>query len=191
MSDSELLMKCPVCGAINRHSTDKKCWVCEQPFDVDKAVWIEFYENQIPPRSTHGFGIVGIMLLVLVLFLGVGICLANPGVGVLFLICAVIPLIRTLTIVDPAKSPGRATSLFFTSMFVTFTILIILSVVAFGSFCLTLFGVCAMSAGPGGGPGDEFMMVVLWGVPLLSVIVCAIPLWKWIASRYAHDKERS
>jgi hypothetical protein len=189
MSDSELLMKCPVCGAINRHGSDTKCWVCEQPFDQDKAVRLQFYEDQELPEPTHGFGFVGTILLVLVLFLGIGLCLTNPGIGILFLICSVIPLIRTLTLVDPAKSPARATSLFFTSMFVTFTIVSVLSVVAFGSFCLTLFGVCAITQG--GGPGDEFAMLVLWGVPIAAVIVCAIPMWKWVAHRWVRDKIES
>jgi hypothetical protein len=190
MSDSELLMKCPVCGAINRHGSDAKCWVCEQPFDQDKAVWLQFYEDQELPKPTHGFGFVGMILLALVVFLGVGLCLTNPGFGILFLICSVIPLIRTLTLVDPAKSPGRAMSLFFTSVFVTFTILIVLSVVAFGSFCLTLFGVCAMTGG-GSGPGAEFATLVLWGAPLTAVILCAIPLWKWVAHRWARDRADS
>lgn len=190
MSDSDLLMKCPVCGAINRHGSDKKCWVCEQPFDEDKAVWLQFYDDQELPQPTHGFSFGGTILVALVLFLGVGLSLASPGIGILFLICSVIPLIRTLMLVDPGKSPAQATSLFFTSLFVTFTILIVLSVVAFGSFCLTLFGVCAITGG-GGGPADAFLMLVLWGVPLAAVGLCAIPLWKWVAHRWAQDKADS
>ena len=189
MSDSELLMKCPVCGAINRHGSDTKCWVCEQPFDEDNAVRLQFYDEEPPPQTTPGSAVVSMIMMFMILFLGIGLCLTNLGLGILFLICSVIPLIRTLTLVDPVKSPARATSLFFTSMVVTFTIVIVLSVVAFGSFCLTLFGVCAISGG--GGPGDAIAMLVLWGVPLAAVVLCAIPLWKWVAHRWARDKRIS
>jgi hypothetical protein len=190
MSDSDLLMKCPVCGAINRHGADTRCWVCEQPFDADKAVWLQFYDDEQVPQPARGTSFGGLILVALVLFLGAGLFMAEPGFGILFLICSVIPLIRTLMLVDPAKSPGQATSLFFTSLFVTFTILAVLSVVAFGSFCLTLFGVCAIG-GAGGGPGAELGLLVLWGVPLAAVGLCAIPLWRWVAHRWARDKADS
>lgn len=189
MSDSDLLMKCPVCGAINRFGSDQKCWVCEQSFDEDKAVWMQFYENQQAPRPSRGFGLGGLMMIGMVMFLGIGLFLVAPGFGFMFLICSIIPLLRTLRLVDPMQSPGKATALFFTSMFVTFTIVTVLSVVAFGSFCLTLFGVCAVAGnGPSGGPAEAFLLLVMWGVPITSVILCAIPLWKWVAQRWARDK---
>ena len=189
MSDSDPLMKCPVCGAINRLGSDKNCWVCEQPFDEDKAVWMQFYEDQKVPQRTHSSGLGGPLMVTMVLFLGIGLLLVVPGLGFLFLICSIIPLIRTLRLVDPMESPGKATALFFTSMFVTFTIVIVLSVVAFGSFCLTLFGICAVAgSGPSSGPAEALLYLVMWGVPVASVILCAIPLWKWVSHRWARDK---
>ncbi len=187
MNDSVVFMKCPACGAINRLNVDRQCWVCEQPLDQKKGVWLEFDEETAaaqPVESATAAGSLGLIGAVLLVCFGT--ILIAPGLGFLLLILSIIPLVRTLHLVDPARDPGRATALFFTSVVVSLVIVTILGCVAVGTFCLTLFGVCALDPR---GPGSEVIAsVILWGVPLFAVILTAIPLGKWVIRRYRRDR---
>lgn len=183
MNDSTVFMKCPACGAVNRLNVDKRCWVCEQPLRRDKAVWLEFGEDQKRPAQSAGFSGGAMAMIGVVLLVGVGLTVLAPGLGIMLLILSIIPVIRTLTLVDPAANPEKAASLYITSVLVSVVIVVVLGAVAFGSFCLTLFGVCALDQQ---GVGEA--SAVLWAIPTVAVLLTAIPLGMWVISRWQRDK---
>lgn len=184
MSAAENFMKCPACGAVNRIDRDTTCWVCDQPLDLKKSVWIEFYEGQEPPAPSTGFGAGGCLMGMVFLLVAVGLTLVAPGLGIMLIVFSIIPLIRTLYLVDPAKDPGKAFSLYVSSVVVSIVIVTVLGVVAFGAFCLSLFGVCMFE--PRGG-SEALSLGIVGLVTLSAVVATGIPLVKWVIHRYRRD----
>ena len=179
---STTFMKCPACGAINRVGADATCWVCEQPLNESRAVHVIFDDDQTPPETGHSRQTMIVTTAVLVL--GFSLMFVAPGLGIMLLILSIIPLIRMRMLLRPQDDSGKAVSLYLGSLLTSVVIVTVVGITAFGSFCLSLFGVCALA--PRG--GDSMLLIIVYGITALSVIAVCIPIWGWISRRWKRDK---
>jgi hypothetical protein len=185
MSDSSSsFMKCPSCGAVNRVSVDRTCWVCDQNLDSSTPIRMTFYNDQEtvdPNRSGGRFLVLGIVVLAVV-----GLTIVSPGLGILAIVLSIVPLGRMLMLMRDSDSTSRGFELYLGSFMVSIVICTVVGVTAFGAFCLSLFGVCAIGGSTMGGDSGT---LIVYGITGLSVLIVCIPLGGWVLRRWRRDSE--
>lgn len=186
MTDSSsTFMKCPSCGAVNRVSVDRTCWVCEQNLESPHPIRMTFYGDQEtvdPSRPGGRFTVLGIVVLVVI-----GLTIISPGLGILAILLSIVPLGRMMMLMRAGDDASRGLGLYFSSFVVSIVICTIVGVTAFGAFCLSLFGVCAIG---GRTLGGDLGALIVYGVTGLSVLIVCLPLGRWVIQRWKRDSER-
>lgn len=183
MSDSSsTFMKCPSCGAVNRVSVDRTCWVCEQNLESSTPIRMTFYDDQetVDPSRSGGRYTV----LVIVVLVAIGLMIVSPGLGILAILLSIIPLGRMLMLMRAGDDVSRGFGLYFSSFLASIVICTVVGVTAFGAFCLSLFGVCAIG---GRTMGGDLGALLVYGITGLSVILVCIPLVRWVIRRWRRD----
>ena len=120
-SSSSKIQTCLECGA-ECLATATTCWLCKGNFSTDSEIVLA---ELVEPRPKYApsdvfFLIVSAILAVLLLLVGIGAAVEQPGLGIAFFVVVAIPLIATVVRVQSQEA--KRGSLSFTEKFLTFVV---------------------------------------------------------------------
>ena len=116
-----------------------------------------------------------------------GVLLMAPGLGIAMAILMIFPFIRTTVLVRRRAEEGRSTStassvvMMLGSIFLSAIVLAVVSVVAFGTFCLTCLGAAAASQ------DGKTAVIVASGATLVAVGAMGYGVYHWIRWSWHQD----
>ena len=187
---------CRQCG-LQIPSASKVCWKCGARKDGRLAE-----QNFVTPPYGDGenttasvgspgtFGIASLLLVVSLVSVCMALIMAAPGLGVFLAVLSVVPLVRTIIIVNRRKGTFIAVDasgkifLFISSLWVTFVIVIVVMATALFTF---LFVCAATSPSFLDEPLNEG---AVWFSAIVTVLVTGLVVWAfsyWIRGRWRRD----
>lgn len=190
MSTERAFIQCTACGKLNSVESHRDtCWLCHEILDTTNIVSRNVETDPASAAESGGKGQFAFATLLMAVMgvICVGAFLRQPGVGIALALLSIIPMIRTMMVVSRRSQEGEATSMaskvimFFSSMAVTWIILTVVGVAAFGAFCLTCLGAYSVT------DSEELAIPIAGGAALIVVGGLGIVFWKWIDSRWRRD----
>lgn len=171
-------LHCKSCGAQQTRKVDC-CWLCGREM-------AEAYGHR-PYVEKFSFSLSTLLLITTLASIAFGLLAVAPGLGVFVCIIILPVFVRTLLVLRKREakgmdvSPRTKTILFWGSFFSASLIAILVSITAFGAFCVSL---CFLAPRSGGG---IYFVYIFTTLATLSVITIA---FFWVRDRYERDTRR-
>lgn len=179
IDDKTALVLCPICRAENRPET-AYCFLCGQALAGAEVAAARKPCGIVAPVAPHWarFRLNSLMLLIALIAVSLGIWNEAPQFIVLFVVPAVIALVRTVMVSDGRDSGFKRIGIFM----VTFAALVGVAVAGFVAFCATCLAIMSTGEGEFGvsrqGPG-----LIVGGIAGVAVMVWVTVLLFRRASR--------
>ncbi len=186
MNTSREFIWCPDCREENAPYRGR-CWVCDASLE---GVIPETREARLVSGASaarpHFLG-AQIFLTIAVLLVILGTMILVPGLGILLACVLCVPFLRTAIVSKRRVERGHddafptTVSLFLGSLAVTFVILTVVGVTAFGTFCVVCFGTFVATENVG------LAVWVSGGCGVLVLVPLCRRFWKWVKRRWKRD----
>lgn len=186
MSDSYEFVSCPNCRERNPPAR-VRCWLCDASLEgLEPEVRAEAGTPVAPAPEPH-FLSTSIVMTIAVLLVILGTMILVPGIGIVLACVLCVPFVRTALVSKRRAERGyedafpTTISMFLGSIGVTFVILTVVGVTAFGTFCLACFGTYATTE------SIEVAVLVSGVLSLALIIPLCWSCWKWARRRWKRD----
>ncbi len=194
MTDARILIaldggRCPECHAVLPPGKDR-CWLCQR--SVTPSVGINPYAS--PAVGEYSYSLSSLLVVVTFTAVICGLFVIAPGFAILAVVLATPALVRTMLVVRRRTRQGsRPTtstkvSLFVMSMGVTYVLLVVVSVVAFGTFFVSCLGGIMLSDALNRQPKSSIVLFASFCSLIVTGGMIAL-LAKWVAHRWRRDTE--
>ncbi len=187
MNDVHASIWCPNCRESNSPAR-ARCWLCDASLEgLEPDVRRAATEASSESFDGHQLLNASFPLTIAVLFVILGTMILVPGLGILLACVLCVPLVRTALLMKRRADRGHVDAfpatvgLFIGSLGVTFVILTLVGITAFGAFCAVCFGAYSSTE------NIEIAVLVSGVVTLAVLIPVCRKLWKWAKRRWKRD----